>query len=127
MITNKLSVVGTLTKDSITTSGIKDGNPWTKCQINIVVVTDLKGKMESYSEKVYLDCNLWNEQATKYSNLKEGDKVSVTGRFKMESWIDKEGNKKSKPVIVPSEISVVSRGSETKREASSTYVDELPF
>ena len=119
MSTNKLIITGKLTKDAYIASGFKDSGTWTKCTLTLLVETPTQGKT-AYVEKLYIDCIVWNNEAARYQHLKEGELLTVEGRLKSESWKDKDGNSKSKFVIVPSKIIVAQ---EVKEEVKDFKVE----
>jgi single-strand DNA-binding protein len=44
-------------------------------------------------ETIWFRCFVWGKDATGAANdLRKGKRVIVTGRFNVESWVDKEGN-----------------------------------
>jgi len=135
VVTNQLSIVGKLTKNAEFKSGTTENGLWQNCKFNLVVETELKRKMEVYTEKVYIDCTIWGEEAQKYLSLGAGSVLSIKGRFKMESWKDKDGNTKSRPTIVPALINIVKEVAisdteimnATNRKPETAPDDDLPF
>ncbi|EQB7287989.1 single-stranded DNA-binding protein [Morganella morganii] len=50
-------------------------------------------------------CKMFGAKAEKLpEHLKKGMKVTVTGEFVMEEWTDREGNKRSTPVIIVNQL-----------------------
>ncbi|HCR3555328.1 TPA: single-stranded DNA-binding protein [Morganella morganii] len=50
-------------------------------------------------------CKMFGAKAEKLpGHLKKGMKVTVTGEFVMEEWTDREGNKRSTPVIIVNQL-----------------------
>lgn len=50
-------------------------------------------------------CKMFGAKAEKLpEHLKKGMKVTITGEFVMEEWADRDGNKRSVPVIIVSQL-----------------------
>ncbi|HHN8402571.1 TPA: single-stranded DNA-binding protein, partial [Morganella morganii] len=50
-------------------------------------------------------CKMFGAKAEKLpEHLKKGMKVTITGEFVMEEWTDREGNKRSTPVIIVNQL-----------------------
>lgn len=50
-------------------------------------------------------CKMFGAKAEKLpEHLKKGMKVTVTGEFVMEEWTDRDGNKRSTPVIIVNQL-----------------------
>ena len=50
-------------------------------------------------------CKMFGAKAEKLpEHLKKGMKVTATGEFVMEEWTDREGNKRSTPVIIVNQL-----------------------
>ncbi|HDU8497278.1 TPA: single-stranded DNA-binding protein [Morganella morganii subsp. morganii] len=50
-------------------------------------------------------CKMFGAKAEKLpEHLKKGMKVTVTGEFVIEEWTDREGNKRSTPVIIVNQL-----------------------
>ncbi|HGY2266233.1 TPA: single-stranded DNA-binding protein [Morganella morganii] len=50
-------------------------------------------------------CKMFGAKAEKFpEHLKKGTKVTVIGEFVMEEWTDREGNKRSTPVIIVNQL-----------------------
>lgn len=50
-------------------------------------------------------CKMFGAKAEKLpEHLKKGMKVTITGEFVMEEWTDRDGNKRSTPVIIVNQL-----------------------
>jgi single-strand DNA-binding protein len=65
--------------------------------------SSFKNKEGEWEEKTqWLDVKCFGNNADKVeAGLKKGDAVVLSGRLVIEQWEDKDGKKRSKPVIIP--------------------------
>lgn len=116
---NETFKVGTFTLVSEESSKRKDGSQYTK--------------------KNYIECKAFNNQADECrALLSPSDIILVEGSLRYESWIDKQGNKKSKVVIVVGKTMVIGKYEEVRastykntpkidEQKGFDFVDDLPF
>lgn len=54
-----------------------------------------------YKKSHFFDCKVWGERAVSVcENYRKGDTIELRGMLEQETWTDKEGQKRSKVVIV---------------------------
>jgi single-strand DNA-binding protein len=81
----------------------------------------------------YIDCDAWGkvgEVVQKY--CEKGKQVVVAGTLRIDKWEDKEGNKRSKPVVNVRDVTLLgskdeAKSTEPKQETVEVASDELPF
>ncbi len=96
---------------------------------------------EMQEETTFVDCEAWGRTAeTMGKYLSKGRPVFVEGRLRLNEWEDRDGNKRSKLLVVVDTFTFVdsrgggggnSGGQETKYQATggggSTSPDDIPF
>lgn len=95
------------------------------------------GKGEDSKEKtIWHTVNIWGKTAENiYQFLKKGKKVSLMGEIDENKWEDKEGNKRSRTIIISHEIEFMgeSKPAEVPNpknwQDTDSYVhhDDMPF
>lgn len=124
----KVFAVGNLTKTPeirYTSSG--------KAVTDLSIAVNEKSKAET--KTTYIDVTVFEDSAKNCCEyLAKGRPVMVEGKLRIDSWQDKNGNKKSKPVIVAQSVTFLGGGNEitAKVEApefAETKEDqeEIPF
>ena len=80
------------------------------CQFSLAV-NDKRKQGDDWIEEVsYIDINLWSKTAEYFcESAKKGMTVTVEGRLKQETW-EKDGDKRSKIVVVADRISFPNTG-----------------
>tara|TARA_R110000824_G_scaffold13220_1_gene57548 strand:+ start:23130 stop:23504 length:375 start_codon:yes stop_codon:yes gene_type:complete len=81
----------------------------------------------------FFDCEAWGkvgEIVQKY--CEKGKQLAVSGTIRIDRWEDKEGNKRSKPVVNVRDVTLLgskdeAKATETKQETVEGEFDELPF
>lgn len=70
----------------------------------------------------FLDVKFWNKAADVASQyLKKGHLFGLTGELRQESWEDKDGNKKSKIVVVGTKLKLMQpKGEQSEEQESET-------
>lgn len=130
---NKCILIGNITKELeiiYTKEGVCIGN--TSLAMNRYYNKD--GRMQS--EVCYIDLRFYGKQAeicNKY--LAKGSKIGIVGRLEQNSWMDNNGNKKSKHVIVVSEVEFLNSKKDENEQKPQTStqpivnfaLDEIPF
>ncbi len=119
---NRVIEVGRLTRDpelNQTTGGLDVAN--------FSIAVDRIGKSDDVD---FFECETWRDQATNLAAFKKkGDLVLVEGRLKQNRFKDKDGNNRSKVVIVADNVTYFPRSSGAA-EATNTGDDddtEIPF
>jgi single-strand DNA-binding protein len=100
---NKVIQIGNLTRDP-ESRVTKEGNQL--CRFAIAVNSTWKNE-----DVLFLDVTCWNKTAENVVKfLKKGSKVAVEGRLKLESWVDKLGDKRSKICLVAESVEFLPTG-----------------
>jgi single-strand DNA-binding protein len=103
---NKVILMGNLTRD-VELKAIGSGQSVAKISLAVNRnFTTASG--EKREEVTYVECESWGKQAevmAKY--LSKGRPVLVEGRLKLDSWQDKEGNKRSALKVVEEAFQIV--------------------
>lgn len=75
-----------------------------------------------HEKVVWVNCKMFGAKAEKLPEyLKKGTKVTVTGEFTMDEWTDRDGAKRSIPVIIVSGIDFGSNGKQQDAGAGNHY------
>jgi single-strand DNA-binding protein len=125
---NRVSVQGNLGKD-----------PERIGKIVVFSIADNRRAKDQSGEWIdvtqWLDVKCFGKNADKVeAGLKKGDSVHLSGRLEIEKWEDKEGNKRSKAVIIPDNFNGVLKvtylslpvNAEMPTQAASNF-DDLGF
>jgi single-strand DNA-binding protein len=106
---NKCILLGNLTRDPETRVTPKGT---TICQIGLAVNSSYKDKDGNAKEEVtYVDVDCFGKQAeviAKY--MTKGKPILIDGRLKLDSWQDKDGNKRTKLKVVLDSFTFVGGG-----------------
>lgn len=126
---NKVVVIGNLTRD-VETRTTQGGQ--TIGKIGLALTRKFKGQDGSVKEEVcFVDCKMFGGQADnamKY--LAKGSKVAIGGRLFQEQWVDKQGAKHSKIVIIAETIEFLTpkKNIEQQEGANQALEDNgIPF
>ncbi|MEY2715081.1 MAG: single-stranded DNA-binding protein [Planctomycetota bacterium] len=96
---NKVLLMGNLTRD-VQLKSLPSGQP--VAEIGLAINRKFKTKDGQDREEVtYVDCECWGPRAeviAKY--FSKGKPIFVEGRLKLDSWEDKDGQKRSKMRVV---------------------------
>jgi len=96
---NKVLLMGNLTRD-VQLKSLPSGQP--VAEIGIAINRKFKTKDGQDREEVtYVDCECWGPRAeviNKY--FSKGKPIFIEGRLKLDSWEDKDGQKRSKMRVV---------------------------
>ncbi|MEY5060736.1 MAG: single-stranded DNA-binding protein [Planctomycetota bacterium] len=96
---NKVLLMGNLTRD-VQLKSLPSGQP--VAEIGIAINRKYKTKDGQEREEVtYVDCECWGPRAeviNKY--FSKGKPIFIEGRLKLDSWEDKDGQKRSKMRVV---------------------------
>jgi single-strand DNA-binding protein len=95
---------------------------------------------EMQEETTFVDCEAWGRTAeTMGKYLSKGRPVHIEGRLRLDQWEDREGNKRSKLVVVVDQFTFVDSrgggrdgGDQTKYQSAGggsgkTNTDDIPF
>jgi single-strand DNA-binding protein len=114
---NEVAVIGNLTRDAdlrFTPGGDA------VCTVSIAVNDGYKDKTGNWQEKThFVEINLWRDLADEAGNLEKGDPIFAIGRLVNESWVDKEGQKRSSTRIEGQRFEALTRG---EKSATATPV-----
>lgn len=106
---NLITLSGRATKDpefkSLTN---KNGDPNNLLTFNIA-----NNSAHNKDEAIFIKVDYWGRSAVPLSEfIRKGTSLIVTGKLVEDSWIDKDGNKKSKFKIVANEIILIDKKKE---------------
>lgn len=76
---------------------------------NFTLATEKKWKKndQKQSKTIWHSVNLWGKTAESLSQyLRKGRKVTIVGELDEQKWEDKQGNKRSKSVVICQEIDI---------------------
>ena len=86
---------------------------------------------ELVEETEWNSITLWEQRADFAANyLRKGDPVIIQGRLHTEKWVSAEGEKRSKKVVIASEVTALPKrqhAAEGSPEDTSTAPQVLPF
>jgi single-strand DNA-binding protein len=95
------------------------------------VVTNAVGVQEYKKDKDktnFVEVKFWNKTAEFVGNhLKKGDFVMISGRLEVESWQDKQGNNRSKTVVVCQTLDTPPKPKAGATAPSGVAAEEVPF
>ena len=81
----------------------------------------------------YIDCDAWgNVGKIVQQHCEKGKQVVVAGTLRIDKWEDKDGNKRSKPVVNVRDVTLVgskddAKATESKQEKVEENQDDIPF
>lgn len=82
-------------------------------------------KKDKEAKTNFVDVKFWNKTAEFVANhLKKGDFVMITGRLEVESWQTKEGQNRSKTVVVCQSLDTPPR---PKGGNGGSAAEDVPF
>jgi len=79
----------------------------------------------------FFDCEAWGKVGEVVQEYcQKGKQVAVTGTIRIDRWEDKEGNKRSKPVVNVREVTLLGSKNDSsapKEEKNEVTSDDVPF
>ena len=121
---NKVILIGNLTRDpalSYTPSQVS------VAQFGMAVNKQRKDK----KEVMFVDCTAFGKSADNINKFfQKGDGILIEGELSLDSWTDKEGNKRSKHKVVVNGWGFIDGKKETSRDEPDEPEipeDEIPF
>ena len=95
---NSVNISGNLTRDPESREVVIGGKETTVTNFTVAVNRYWKKKDGTNGQDTeYVDCEAWDSGAKTIRDImSKGDPVIVIGSLKQDSWVDKEGNKRSK-------------------------------
>ena len=130
---NKVFLMGNLTRDPELKRTSTD---MAVAKIGIAVNRKYKDRDGNQKEEAtYVDCEVWGKTAeTMAKYLTKGRPVFLEGRLKLDQWQDKDGNNRSKLLMVIENFQFIdSRGNKsstppaTAAAAATPEADDIPF
>lgn len=112
---NETTISGNLTKD-VSFKQLGDD----RCVANFSIAHNRRYTKngEKCEETTYVDVTVWNQQATNCERfLSKGKPCLVQGSLRQESWTDKEGNNKSKIVVLARRVHFLGGNQDSKAPA----------
>lgn len=133
MIDNKVILMGRLTKDVEAKTTQTD---ITVASFSIAVDKQTKGEDK---EAIFVNCTAWRSTAdylAKYCS--KGDKIAIEGHLDVNSWTDKEGNKRNDLRVIVENTKIIAKKKENVAKqvsvdnnfiasAQNNTDDDLPF
>ena len=123
---NTAVVAGNLTRDS----ELKyTKNEWAICEFSVACNDSRKNANGEYEDTAsFFDVTLFGKRAEALSKyLKKGQSVVVQGRLEQQRW-EKDGQKRSKVVIIANEIELTGGKKNAESKGSSDgFSDDVPF
>lgn len=131
---NQVMLIGRLTKD-VELRYTPNGSP--VCEVTVAVNRLKKGDREKEAD--FIQVTVWGKSAENLAQYKgKGDQIAVEGRLTVDSYTDKDGNKRWKTFVTANRIEFIGggRGDGKKAVASAgcdfgtevSFSDEdLPF
>lgn len=132
---NRVILMGNLTRD------VEIKNTTSRPVANISIALNRKFKTKDDGQKeetTFVDCEAWGntaEMMAKY--LHKGRTVHVEGRLKQDRWQDKDGNNRSRLLVLVENFEFVGPPNDTDRRASKpsntqskpvgVSEDDIPF
>lgn len=130
---NVVAITGNLTKDPEVRH---TGSGTAVCQLRIATNGREKRNGEWVDRADYFDITVWGNQGENCANyLSKGKPVAVQGRLRYEEW-EKDGNKRSKVVIVANHVQFLpskdgggggGQSSESNADVPDGGNDDIPF
>lgn len=123
---NEVRISGKLLRDP----EIKNGPTWKLAKLSLNVWSGKKNKQTGQweNEPIFIDATCFNQVADIEERFRAGDEVLVSGRLKMESWVNKEGQKRSKICITAESVGLHNeRRENTKPVATFENDQDIPF
>ena len=81
----------------------------------------------------FFDCEAWGKVgAIVQEYCEKGKQIAVAGTIRIDRWEDKEGNKRSKPVVNVRDVTLLgskdeAKATEPKQETVEASQDDIPF
>jgi len=132
---NHVVLVGRIVKDVLGNDFSYTSNG-TACLKTTVATNDSVRKGGMWKDEVnYFDIIIWGKTAEKLqSYLKKGKQVALSGRLQQQRWQSKDGNNKSRIVVIADTIQLLSgKKDELSGERSDAdsviepFIDDIPF
>jgi len=122
---NRISMIGSLVEEP----ELKKIKDWDLLAFRLASVSTINRKnAEPMKETCYIDVSLFGMRAADmFPLLHKGTEVHVDGRLKLDSWVNKEGQKQSKHCIKADNIIVVEENSPIGGGLVTSASFEQPF
>ena len=119
---NKVILMGNITRDP-ESSFLPNGSQVTK--FGIAVNRRYTSNGEKREETTFVDVESWGKQAELISeHLTKGSPILLEGRLKFDSWESKDGEKRSKLLVVLENFQFIGGGGDNAKEASQSNAAE---
>lgn len=117
---NQVVLIGRLTKD-VELRRTQNGSP--VCEVTVAVDRLKKANTEKGAD--FIQVTVWGKNAENLAQYKgKGDQIAVDGRLTVDSYTDKDGNKRWKTFVTANRIEFIGGGrSEGKKAATSAGCD----
>lgn len=124
---NRIILIGNLTRDPVLS--------YTPSQMSIAAFGMAVNKQRKGKKEVmFVDCTAFGKSADNINKFfQKGDGILIEGELSLDSWTDKEGNKRSKHKVVVNGWGFVDGKKETSRDEPDEPdepeipEDEIPF
>jgi single-strand DNA-binding protein len=109
---NKVMLAGNLTRDPQTRAVGSGGS--TVCNFGLAINRKFKSNGETREEVTFVDVECWGKTGELVAQyLSKGRGAYVEGRLKLDTWQDKEGQKRSKLTVVADNVQFIGPKGET--------------
>ncbi len=103
---NQVMLIGRLTKD-VELRRTPNGSP--VCEVTVAVDRLKKGDREKEAD--FIQVTVWGKSAENLAQYKgKGDQIAVEGRLTVDSYTDKDGNKRWKTFVTANRIEFIGGG-----------------
>ena len=120
---NQVMLIGRLTKD-VELRYTPNGSP--VCEVTVAVNRLKKGDREKEAD--FIQVTVWGKSAENLAQYKgKGDQIAVEGRLTVDSYTDKDGNKRWKTFVTANRIEFIGGRSDGKKAAASAGSDACDF
>lgn len=129
MSINSVTITGNLTREP----ELRMAGTTPLLELGIAVNERKKNQDSGEWEDVpnFFDVQVWGQRGESLSTLlSKGSKVAVQGRLKYQSWINNDGDKRSRVSIVASDVDLMSKtgaGSSSAPKEDVMFVEDIPF
>ncbi|MHC4933349.1 MAG: single-stranded DNA-binding protein [Planctomycetota bacterium] len=123
---NKVFLMGNLTRDP-ELRYLQSGSAIVKFGLAVNRKYRKSNSQEWVEETTFVDVEGWGKQAETFNQyMSKGRPVFVEGRLRLDQWESKEGQRRSKLVIVMENFQFLGSGAGAGREAPARRTDSAP-
>jgi single-strand DNA-binding protein len=122
---NKVLFMGNLTRDP----ELKyTPNEQAVCELGVAANRKYTVNGQPQEETTFVDVTVWNKQAESCEKyLSKGSPVFIEGRLKLDTWVNNEGQKRSKLRITAERVQFLPTGSQNQNTEGSREENPQPY